>query len=135
MIAERDEGATAVEACLEVMKTRGPVEVVPHVVGAIPQQLHGHAGALRYRGGLHGIVAGAAPAEAAAAASQMDGDVLRLYLKRARNHRSIAFWVLRRRPDLELAGGVRSSAVLRLERGVREKWIRVVGLEHLRSAG
>ena len=51
--------------------------------------------------------------------------------ERAGNHRSIAFRVLRRRPDLELAAGVRSGAVLRLERRMREKRIRVVGLEHL----
>ena len=78
MIAERDEVAVAVEAGLEMMEPGGAVEIVPHVVGTVPQQLHRHAGVLRDRGGLHGIVASSAPAEAAAAASQMDRDVLRI---------------------------------------------------------
>ena len=45
-----------------------------------------------------------------------------------------AFRVLRRRPDLELAAGVRRRAVLRLERRMREERILVVGLEHSRRA-
>ena len=77
MVAERDEVAVAVEAGLEMVEAGGAVKIVTNVVGAVPQQLHRHAGLLRDRGGLHGIVARSAPAEAAAATSQMDRDVLR----------------------------------------------------------
>jgi len=100
MIAERDERAVAVEPGLEMMESRGPVEIVADIVGTVPQELDRHAGVLRDRGGLDGIVAGSAPAEAAAAASQVNRDVLRVQPKRAGNHRAIARIVFRREPIL-----------------------------------
>jgi hypothetical protein len=68
MVTERDEMAIAVEAGLEMMEAGRAVEIVTQIVGAIPQQLHRHAGVLRNGGNLHGVVARATPAEAAAAA-------------------------------------------------------------------
>ena len=108
--------------------------VVAHVVFARPQHLHRHADLLGDRRRLAHVVVGQPPAEAAARALDVNGDVLRRDVERGRHELAPVLRRLRRRPDLHLAVAVVRRAVLRLERRVRDERIRVRGLDDLRRA-
>ena len=66
MVAEGDQSARAVEAALEEVEARRPIEIVLHVVLAVPEELHRRADPLRDPGGLGHEVVAQTPAEAAA---------------------------------------------------------------------
>ena len=80
------------------------------------------------------VVVGQPPAEAAAGAHHVHGDVVRLHPERLATRCVPASRRLARRPDLELAVLEVRDAVLRLERRVRDERIRVGGFDHLRGA-
>ena len=127
--------AARVHRTLEKMKASRTIVAVSHVVLTRPQELHRRPGFARDPRRLHHVVVLQAPAEAAADARQVDGDVLRRDAHRPAHQFATGLRHLRRRPDLELAVLEMSRAVLRLKRGVRNERIEVLGLHHLGGRG
>ena len=75
MIAQGDKPAVIVETTLEEVEARRPVEIVLHVVLAVPHEFHRRADLLRDPGRFGHEVVAQASAEAAADAGHIDGDV------------------------------------------------------------
>ena len=115
------------------MPAARPVEIVLHVVGAVPDQIDRRAGDFRNPCRLHHVVVHQPPAEAAADAREVDGDVVRRDTERARDQPAARLRVLRRRPDLDLVALGMRGAVLRLQRGMRNERVMVGRLHHMRG--
>src|SRR5579871_317449 len=115
------------------METAGAIEVVAEIVFAGPEQLDRDADSLCDPSGLdHVVIAEPAP-EAASAAKLVDGYGAGENLKGLSDDLQAGGRGLARRPDFELAILIRSRAVLRFQRSVRQEWVRVGGLDDLRS--
>src|SRR6266849_6152605 len=116
------------------METRWTVEVVADVVFARPQQFDGRAHDLGNPRGLHHAVVVQPPTEAAADAREVNGDVALRDAKSLCNGLTAQLRRLGGRPELERTVPVVSRAVLRLERRVRKKRVRVRSLHDLGGA-
>src|ERR1700674_5420393 len=103
MIAESLQFSAAVKTCLEEVKPGGTVEIVLHVVLPVPQQLDRRARLFRYPCGLDHVVIHQAPAEAAAAASHVDGDVRLVHAQGLGDDFAPCIGILGRRPDLHFS--------------------------------
>src|SRR5208337_5171286 len=104
------------------------------VVLARPEKLYGRVHGLGNPGRFHHIVVGQTPAKAAAAALHVDSDVLLGNAERLRHQRAAATRHLAIRPNFDLVALPMRGAILRLERSVRDKWIRVSPLHNLGRA-
>ena len=83
MIAPRDDFAGSVDPGLQEVETGGTVVIVVHVVFARPKQLYGNAERFGDVGGFDHVVVGETPAEAAADAGEVNGDVGLLHADRS----------------------------------------------------
>src|SRR5712675_3466325 len=132
MVTPCNQVAGSVEACLERVITRWTVKIVAHVVFARPQKFYRRAGHFRNVCALDHVVVRQTPPEASAHTREVNGDVL---LRDAQGFRNLPEATLRRlagHPHFELAVLIMRGAVLRLERSMRDEWIRIVGLDNLR---
>ena len=109
------------EAGAHVMETGRPIVVVPHVVFARPDHLHGRTDRLRQVRGLGGVVRRQPPSEAAADARHLDRHRLARDAEDPGNHLRSGRRHLQRPEDLAAAVVHVRDAVLRLERRVRQK--------------
>ena len=132
MILPRDDFAVCVDASLKEVEARRAVVVVRHILLARPEQLDGHANLFGDIRGFDHVVVRQAPAEAAADAGEMDGDVLAVDAEDPGGLLHAARGRLAGRPDFEFAVVVIRRAVLRLERHVGKERIRVLRLDNMR---
>src|SRR5258705_10838365 len=134
MVTPGNQVAGSVEAGLERVITCWTVKIVAHVVFARPQKFYGRASHLGNVSAFDHVIVGQTPPETSAHAREVNGDVL---LRDAQRFRHLSEAALRRlagHPHFELAVLIMRGAVLRLERSVRDEWIRVVGFDNFRRA-
>src|ERR1051325_6825600 len=115
------------------MKSRRTIEIVGHVVLARPQQFDRHADLFRNRRSFDYVIVIQTPAETATGAQQMNRDVFLIETESTRDEVHRVGWSLGRRPDFQLALLEVRRTVLRLQRGVRQEWIRVGRLYDFRG--
>jgi hypothetical protein len=123
MLLPGDNFAVGVQSAFEEMPAGRPVEIVLHVVGAIPKKFHRHAGDFRDPGRLGHVIGHQAPAEAAANPGHVNDDVLFIKTERFCDQRATRLWILCRRPNLHLAILHAGGAIHRLKRRVSDKRI------------
>ena len=119
VIAPGDEFAGGVDAALQVVETAGTVVSRVEIVFAGPEQLDGHADDLGDPGDFEHVVVGEAPAEAAAGAHQVNGDVVLGDAQQLGDVLAAGFGCLAGGPDFELAvlDSGRCSSAAPAERG------------------
>ncbi len=116
VVAPGGQPALGVQPRRQPVEAGRTVEVVLDVVLAGPQQLHRRADRLGDPRRLDHEVVHQPPAEAAAAAGEVDGDVLGLDPQGLGHQLAAVLGVLGRGPDLDLAILEAGRAVLRLQR-------------------
>src|SRR5262249_36012493 len=80
------------------------------------------------------VIIGEPPAETAADARHMDGDLLFIDPQSLRHQSAPGSGILRRCPDLDIVALRMRRAVHRLKRGMSNKWIGISGLDRATDA-
>ena len=132
---QRDELARAVEpAFAKKWKPGRAVEIMLNIVLAGPHQFHRRADLPGNPGRLGHEVVAQPPAEAAADARHVDGDVALGDAQGRRHQLGAGSWQLRRRPEHDLAVLKVRRAVLRLEADMGEERVGIGGFHDMRGA-